>query len=444
MADSIIVIDPSDRVLDANGNPVSGARLKFYDAGTSTPKTVYSDAALSVSLGNTVYCDSGGYPVTSSGGSTKCTVYTGTAAYKLVITDSSDVTIAEHDNLRGASDLSIYSTATATNNEPTLAKSGNYTVVSGDGYKTIVCTQSGGAFTLTLPSAVTVGDGWWVRVYLKSTSSSNAVTLATVSSQTIASHTTAGTSLVLTGGGSGGKIKSDGAGWIWEPDQTAGAGVHTHTSIASASTTNLGATTADVVEITGTTTITSFGTTPNIVRFIRFAGALTLTHNATTLILPGATNITTVAGDTAIVASDSSGNWRMWVAPVQAATQAQMEAASSTIAPVTPGRQHFHPGHPKAWGFVTVSGGTPTMTTSYNMDSAITDNGAGDFTLSIATDLSSANYAVVGTVLDANARHLTVDPTTAMAAGAFRVNIYSAVPGKQDPSGFFFAVFGDI
>jgi len=34
------------RALDANGNPVSGARLRFYLTGTSTPVTVYTDATL--------------------------------------------------------------------------------------------------------------------------------------------------------------------------------------------------------------------------------------------------------------------------------------------------------------------------------------------------------------------------------------------------------------
>jgi hypothetical protein len=39
---------------------------------------------------------------------------------------------------------------------------------------------------------------------------------------------------------------------------------------------------------------------------------LTLTHNATSLILPGATNITTAANDTALLISEGSGNWRCW------------------------------------------------------------------------------------------------------------------------------------
>lgn len=82
-------------------------------------------------------------------------------------------------------------------------------------------------------------------------------------------------------------------------------------SVASAGTCDIGAVKGLNVEITGTTTITSFGTAANKVRFGRFSGALTLTHNATSLILPGATNITTAAGDTFIAKSNASGNWRV-------------------------------------------------------------------------------------------------------------------------------------
>lgn len=82
-------------------------------------------------------------------------------------------------------------------------------------------------------------------------------------------------------------------------------------TLASASTTDLGSVEGMYVTITGTTTITAFGTLKaGMVKFVKFSGALTLTHNATSLILPGAANITTAAGDTAIFVSEGSGNWR--------------------------------------------------------------------------------------------------------------------------------------
>ena len=54
------------------------------------------------------------------------------------------------------------------------------------------------------------------------------------------------------------------------------------------------------MRITGTTTITSFGTNYKGPRFLRFEGVVTLT-NSSTLVLPGGANITTAAGDCLVV-----------------------------------------------------------------------------------------------------------------------------------------------
>jgi hypothetical protein len=82
------------------------------------------------------------------------------------------------------------------------------------------------------------------------------------------------------------------------------------TDVASATTTNLASAVSNSVRITGTTTITGLGTTTSgVIRRVRFAGILTLTHNGTSLILPTAANITTAAGDTAEFMSLGSGNW---------------------------------------------------------------------------------------------------------------------------------------
>jgi hypothetical protein len=80
--------------------------------------------------------------------------------------------------------------------------------------------------------------------------------------------------------------------------------------IASAATTNLATATGDVVDVTGTTTITALGTAAaGVQRCVRFTGGLVLTHNGTSLILPGSANITTIAGDVARFVSLGSGNW---------------------------------------------------------------------------------------------------------------------------------------
>lgn len=81
--------------------------------------------------------------------------------------------------------------------------------------------------------------------------------------------------------------------------------------IASATTTDLWAATGNYVDVTGTTTITwlwtvAAGTTVTV----RFTGILTLTYNATSLILPTGASVTTAAGDVATFTSLGSGNWR--------------------------------------------------------------------------------------------------------------------------------------
>lgn len=107
---------------------------------------------------------------------------------------------------------------------------------------------------------------------------------------------------------------------------------HKGSDIASAATTDLGAIEGLFHDITGTTTITSFGTVrAGILKVIKFEGALTLTHNATSLILPGGANITTANGDIAIVSSEGSGNWRC-ASYVKAATApAAISAAQSFL-----------------------------------------------------------------------------------------------------------------
>lgn len=81
-------------------------------------------------------------------------------------------------------------------------------------------------------------------------------------------------------------------------------------TIASAATTDISAATSNVVAITGTAAITGFGTiAAGARRTARFVGALVLTHNPASLILPAGANITTTANDTAEFLSLGSGNW---------------------------------------------------------------------------------------------------------------------------------------
>jgi len=111
--------------------------------------------------------------------------------------------------------------------------------------------------------------------------------------------TAASTTEVLTGTDTSKGVTPDALAALWEK----GA------DVASATTVSLGE--GGLFHITGTTAITDidFATAKDGRHAILiFDGILTLTHNATTLKLPGNANITTAAGDRAIIVQDSGDN----------------------------------------------------------------------------------------------------------------------------------------
>jgi microcystin-dependent protein len=86
---------------------------------------------------------------------------------------------------------------------------------------------------------------------------------------------------------------------------------HKGADIASAATTDIGAVEGSTHDITGTTSIVSFGTVrAGILKILQFDGVLTITHNATSLILKFGQNHLTTAGDILAFISEDSGNWR--------------------------------------------------------------------------------------------------------------------------------------
>jgi hypothetical protein len=164
--------------------------------------------------------------------------------------------------------------------------------------KVIRCTNSSG-LTITVPTGFSGMGCTIVR------SGSGLVTLA-------ASGTTLnGASLVLNSSGLALSLIPTEAANTWDVIGATGDIDSDEETVASAGTINLGATASRNVSITGTTTVTSFGTAPaGTRREGRFTGVLTLTHNATSLILPaGGSNISTAAGDRFVARSLGSGNW---------------------------------------------------------------------------------------------------------------------------------------
>jgi len=123
-------------------------------------------------------------------------------------------------------------------------------------------------------------------------------------------------------------------------------------SIASASTTDIGAEAPSRLAITGTATITSFGAVANKYKMLRYTDAAIVTHNATTLALIGSANRTMRTGDVQILTSNASGQWREFAffrsdgnpatetepGVIELATTAEAQAGADTTRAISPAR----------------------------------------------------------------------------------------------------------
>lgn len=228
-------------------------------------------------------------------------------------------------------------------------------------------------------------------------------------------------------------------------------------NVASAATCDIWAgADGDYIHVTGTTTITALGTAPHAgaERTVIFDGALTLTHHATNLIIPGGANITTAAGDRMIVRAETTTTFRVIayikadgtatvVSSIAAASQAEEEAASSTTVYTSPGRSQYHPGVAKAW--VRFDGtGTPTIIGSRNVAS-ITDNGVGDYTINLSITMADTNFMVLGCVGNGAATTLRGVNIYARTTTSVQITVQTAETNAlADCSDVNVAIFGDI
>lgn len=79
---------PFLQFFDSNGDPLSGGKVYFYEAGTTTPKDTFTDQTGDTANANPVILDAAGRAQIWMSGS-----------YKVVVKDSSDVTIDTTDVL---------------------------------------------------------------------------------------------------------------------------------------------------------------------------------------------------------------------------------------------------------------------------------------------------------------------------------------------------------
>lgn len=215
------------------------------------------------------------------------------------------------------------------------------------------------------------------------------------------------------------------------------------------------ATAGNVVTLSSTATANTLGTVQaGFIGFIHYGIAITITHNGTSRILPTAANIVTTVGDVEMVVSLGSGNWRTigymradgTAIGAGSASTAQMKAASSTAVFSSPGRQHSHPAHPKAFTSGRYSAGVPENPgTAYGV-SSVADTGTGVMTVNFSTAFSSAKYVPFGMCQRVSANNglwpsieNSTDPTGAACVIAFA----SDGAANTDPDYYGVGFIGD-
>lgn len=119
-------------------------------------------------------------------------------------------------------------------------------------------------------------------------------------------------------------------------------------------------------------------------------------HATGNIKLGGDADMSLADGDDRLGLMYDGTNWiEIFRSPgVSGASQTQMEAATSTAVAATPGTTQYHPGVAKAW--LDYDHTAPSTSASYNITS-VNDDAAGIFTVTLDTDMSSANYAVFAT-----------------------------------------------
>ncbi len=118
-----LVYNPKISAFGQNFTPADGALLYFYEAGTTTPKTVYTDRGETIAHANPVVADAGGVfaPIYVSG------------LYKMVLKDKNGVTQWTEDNLTGFGDAwSQQGSFDSSSNAGDYPLTGN----TGDAYRT--------------------------------------------------------------------------------------------------------------------------------------------------------------------------------------------------------------------------------------------------------------------------------------------------------------------
>lgn len=206
-------LDPNTQYLTRNGSIAAQAKFTFYESGTTTLKTIYSNQGQTAQATNPAYTnDRGELPEIFFDGAAKIVredlsngVYVqrweldpvfGSGDSSGFVQWSSEVTYNAGDIVQASDDnLYVSKTNSNLNNDPTTSsdnwraltpqldyeeKTAGFTAISSDLGHVFNCTS--GTFTIDFTAAATLGDGWYC--YIRN-SGSGVITLDPNGSETI-------------------------------------------------------------------------------------------------------------------------------------------------------------------------------------------------------------------------------------------------------------------
>lgn len=269
------IIIPVARFFDASGKPLAGGQVYTYAAGSNTLKASYTDSSAGTPNANPVILDSSGQaPIWLNGN------------YKINVLDSTGVQQANYP----VDNVSSISTGSVSEYAVTTGSANNYILTPTP---PIVQYTAGQRFNIKInatntgPSTINVSGLGNISLVINGATAlpANALQIGVIY-----------------------EIEYDGTNFqVSNPSIISGKLINeVHgADIASASTIDLTNTTGNFINVTGTVTITAITLPDGYERLVRFTGILTLT-NGSNLLLPGAANITTAAGDTAVFRGGAS------------------------------------------------------------------------------------------------------------------------------------------
>lgn len=274
--------------LDQNGAPLAGGEVYFYIPNTLTPKSTFQNSGGTVSNTNPVILDGSGRAIIYGAGQYRQQVYdaNGNLIWDQITADTS-----------GGATYSWAGTSAGTASSQTLSAP-NFTLGDGQQIGFIAGFSNSG------PLTVVVNGGSPISVVQASATGPQALGSVIAGNQYFITYS------ALNGNFQIGTL----------PAQA----ILPSSPIASAATTDLGTLASHNANITGSTPITSFGSSASITSqfyFVTFAASPLITASSS-ILTPGGTNIQPFPGQSAFLAYLGNGIWQVVsVTPLRAAPQ---------------------------------------------------------------------------------------------------------------------------